>query len=44
MKIGTKRVDGIVEAILFQIGYALGFGKLVPEFLDNFFETRDCAI
>jgi len=44
MKIGTKRVDGIVEVILFLIGRALRFGELIAEFLDGFFETRDCAI
>ena len=44
VKIGTKRVDSIVEAIPFLIGCALRFGELVAEFLDDFFETHDCAI
>ena len=36
-KIGTKRVDSFVEAILFLVGCALRFGL----FLDNFFETHE---
>ena len=44
MKIGTKRVDGIIEDILFPIGCALRFDELVAEFLVGLFETRDFAI
>jgi len=38
-----KRIDVFIEAILLLVGYALGFGELVAEFLDGFFETRDFA-
>jgi len=40
VKIGTKKVDGFVEPILFLIGCALGRGKLVTEFLDSHVESR----
>ena len=39
-KIGTKRADGLVEAILFLIGCELRFGELP----DRFFEPRDFLI
>jgi len=38
-KIGTKRIDGFVEVILFLIDCTLGFSKV----LDSFFEMRDFA-
>jgi len=43
-KIGTKRVDGLVEVIFLLIGCALRFGEPDVEFVDGFFKTRDFAI
>ena len=39
-ELGTKGIDGFVEAILFSTGRVLGCSKLVTELLDDFLEIR----
>jgi hypothetical protein len=43
-KIGTKGIDGFVEAILFLIGRTQECGKLVADLLDGFLEVRNFSV